>query len=127
LPKNLEIHTLVDSIDVSATVAVGLGDANWDGMVDDTDLDICIDAFGTQPYMSGWNPDCDFNNDDLIDGRDVSFIAENYGETIEVSTTPFTIALVSGTYTLRAKYTDQIINKIVNVVEGTLTRVDILF
>jgi hypothetical protein len=57
------------------------GDVNGDCVVDDTDLDICIDTFGTQPGMAKWNPDCDWDNNGSVDGTDIAFITAREGNT----------------------------------------------
>lgn len=126
---DLEVHVFdgIKEVKAIATVAIGLGDANWNGVIDQTDISICGDAYGSWVGDPDWNPECDFNFDDLIDMRDITWIALNYGDEIEISKAPFVTALTTGTYTLRAKYGDQIQNKVVSVVEGILTRVDFKF
>jgi len=127
LTENLEVHALTDSIDVSATVVTELGDINWDGVIDYDDFIIFAGAYGSDEGDPNWDPNCDLDGDGHVGPDDFYRFAGNYGKTIEIFTTPFTIALAGGTYTLKAKYGTQIQTKSVNVVEGTLTRLDFRF
>jgi len=59
---------------------VAPGDANWDGMVDNDDLDILKTYFGTTLLESGmtWWAQGDFNSDLRVDFADYSILARNF-------------------------------------------------
>lgn len=59
-----------------------MGDVNWDGVIDDVDLDLMRAAYGSVPGDPNWNPDYDLNGDGVIDIFDVSIAASNYGKTL---------------------------------------------
>ena len=58
-----------------------LGDINTDFTVNNEDLDLLNQAFGSTPSSGNWNPDADLNKDDLIDGLDLFLLGKNYGKT----------------------------------------------
>ena len=73
-----------------ARAAELVGDLNGDGKVDGEDLAIAAKAFGSygpnyvhqgSPAHSRWNPIADAWTDNLINGRDLLTIAENFGKT----------------------------------------------
>jgi hypothetical protein len=103
-----------------AKVSIGLGDVNWDGVVNDDDKNICNTAFGTVPGDPNWNVDCDMNLDNTIDILDITIIITNYGNRI-IKTIPSSVNLDPGTYTLRAKYNNQIQHQTVDIVAGQTT------
>ena len=47
------------------------GDINNDGVVDEKDLNVLNDAYGTYKGEPKWNPNADINSDGSVDGRDV--------------------------------------------------------
>jgi hypothetical protein len=63
-------------------VLLPLGDVNWNGIVDIYDLAMVGKAYGSKPGDLNWNPDCDFNDDGVIDILDVSIVEENWGLSI---------------------------------------------
>jgi hypothetical protein len=56
------------------------GDVNYDGDVDNDDLNICVAAYGSSPGDLNWNPDCDFNYDKTIDILDAVLLVRNLGK-----------------------------------------------
>ena len=58
-----------------------LGDANGDEKVDVHDLFDLGRAYGSDPLMPNWNPECDFNADNRVDASDLSDLSENHGKT----------------------------------------------
>jgi len=63
--------------DEARLVFWSMGDANKDGIIDNTDLAMVQAAYGTS------NPNCDFNGDGKVDLKDLVIIAKNNGMTIE--------------------------------------------
>jgi parallel beta-helix repeat protein len=58
-----------------------MGDVNHDGIVNSIDLALLVQAFGSTPASSNWNPDVDLDNDSLIDAKDLQLLGKNYGRT----------------------------------------------
>jgi len=52
-----------------------MGDANRDGYIDDIDVNLVMDAYGSGSGDPNWNPDCDFNQDGYVSTADVSILA----------------------------------------------------
>jgi hypothetical protein len=76
-------------VDGNVTVRL-LGDVNGDGIVNLADYYAVTVAFGSfgPNYLSpgslpspNWNPDCDFNQDNKVDLKDLYIVAMNFGET----------------------------------------------
>jgi len=64
-------------------VTVTIGDVNGDSKVNVTDLFYMGIAYGSTagpPSSYNWNPNCDFNSDDIIDNSDLTYLNENYGK-----------------------------------------------
>jgi hypothetical protein len=57
------------------------GDINLDGVVNAKDLSLILKAMGTRPGSSRWNPNCDLNKDNRINGLDLLIALKNYGKT----------------------------------------------
>ena len=71
-----------DKTIVHGTVEIRiLGDANGDQKVDVHDLFDLGRAYGSNPLMPNWNPECDFNADNRVDASDLSDLSENHGKT----------------------------------------------
>ena len=58
-----------------------LGDLNGDGTVNNNDVGLLSQAFGSTPASPNWNPAADLNKDAVIDVRDLEMLCNNYGET----------------------------------------------
>lgn len=56
-----------------------MGDANRDGYIDDIDVYIVMDAFGSVSGDPNWNPDCDFDQDGYVGTADFSIVVGGYG------------------------------------------------
>jgi len=73
---------LADNLFTDGTVEVDIPDLNEDGIVDILDVYIVIVAFGTLPGMPKWDPRADLAEPwELIDGRDMIVIFDNFGQT----------------------------------------------
>jgi len=57
------------------------GDENGDGTVDDSDLAALVNAYGSRPATPSWNPDSDFNTDNIVNVLDLAILSRNYGKT----------------------------------------------
>jgi len=55
------------------------GDINSDGVVDDIDLTLLNEAYGSTPESPGWNHEADINKDDVVNVFDLFLVSENYG------------------------------------------------
>ena len=129
----LDVYAFASGTPVNAKVAIGLGDVNWDGVVNDADLwyynsSNPNNCYNTKPGDPKWNIDCDMNLDNVINIFDVVAVAGQYGKSISINTTHFTVNLLPGTYQLRSKYNNQIKNNLSVVINaGQTTRVDFNF
>jgi hypothetical protein len=56
-----------------------IGDINYDGKVDITDVAKVSKAFGSMPNYGPWNPVCDVNNDGKVDITDVALVSKGFG------------------------------------------------
>lgn len=56
-----------------------LGDVDFNGKVDMSDVGIVLRAYGTKKGDPKWNPDYDLNKDDKVDMSDVGIVLRNYG------------------------------------------------
>ena len=56
------------------------GDVNLDGVVNAKDLLLILKAMGTRPGSPRWNPNCDLNHDNTINGLDLLTALRNYGK-----------------------------------------------
>jgi hypothetical protein len=54
------------------------GDVNYDGIVNEQDLIALAQVFSTTPESPDWNPNADFNQDGIIDARDLGMLGKNY-------------------------------------------------
>jgi len=57
------------------------GDVNLDGVVNAKDLLLILKAMETRPGSPRWNPNCDLNHDNRINGLDLLIALKNYGKT----------------------------------------------
>lgn len=129
----LSVYAFANNAPIKANVAIGLGDVNWDGIVNDTDVwyyntNNPNRCFGTSLGNPNWNIDCDMNLDNKIDMADIGIVNSQYDKTIPIKTTQFSMPLSAGAYALRAKYSDQIKNNnSVVITKGEKTIVDFNF
>jgi subtilisin family serine protease len=78
-----EYNTTDNTVFYSGTVLVKiLGDVNSDGQVTYTDLTAVSNIYGSTPTSPNWNPECDFNRDNIIDVSDITKLGKNYGRII---------------------------------------------
>ncbi|UCE16452.1 MAG: hypothetical protein JSV12_02225 [Candidatus Bathyarchaeota archaeon] len=56
------------------------GDADGSGRVVADDFFLLVDAFGSRPEDSNWNPNCDFDNSDRVSSNDFFILVDNFGE-----------------------------------------------
>lgn len=59
------------------------GDINRDGVINNKDLILFNQAYGSTPADLKWNSNADMNNDKIIDVRDLKILSRNYGKTIK--------------------------------------------
>lgn len=59
-----------------------LGDVNFDGRVDISDLAIIVKAFGFSVGSVVWNPNADVNGDGRVDVVDLAVAAKNFGRSV---------------------------------------------
>jgi hypothetical protein len=57
------------------------GDVNGDCKVDNADLSYYDTCLGTKVGDPLWNPDCNWNSDQVIDGFDLFAVTTNFGKT----------------------------------------------
>lgn len=60
-----------------------MGDVNRDGIINDKDIALIREAYGSYPGHERWNADADLNGDGIIDLFDLVTATKNYGLTIE--------------------------------------------
>jgi M6 family metalloprotease-like protein len=65
------------SIPTKVQVVEFLCDVNGDGKVDQTDIKLFYQSYGTKKGDEKFDPDCDFNTDDKIDLLDLLILAKN--------------------------------------------------
>ncbi|UCE16904.1 MAG: hypothetical protein JSV12_04715, partial [Candidatus Bathyarchaeota archaeon] len=56
------------------------GDVDNSGRVVADDFFLLVDAFGSRPGDSNWDPNCDFDGSGRIVADDYFILAENFGE-----------------------------------------------
>ena len=88
-----------------------MGDVNWDGVIDSTDLELLKAAFGSTPGAPNWNPDCDLNEDGKVDITDIVIAARNFGAKAPQYATPARVEVEAGKVVLIASYAGQTIKK----------------
>jgi len=76
-------YNATDNTFINGMVYVKIpGDENGDGTVDDSDLAALVNAYGSIPDTPNWNPDGDFNTDNIISVLDLVALSRNYGRTV---------------------------------------------
>jgi hypothetical protein len=58
------------------------GDANGDGSVNSIDLSLLNQSYGATPTSPNWNPQCDFDKNNIINVIDLQMLGKNYGKSI---------------------------------------------
>ncbi|UCE15751.1 MAG: hypothetical protein JSV12_07770 [Candidatus Bathyarchaeota archaeon] len=69
-------NTLIDGW-IVVTIA---GDADGSGWVVADDFFLLVDAFGSRPGDSNWNPNCDFDDSGRVVADDFFILVDNFGE-----------------------------------------------
>jgi len=93
------IATVVDS------AFHAMGDVNWDGVIDEADLDLMQVAYGSRPGYPNWNPDADLNGDERVDFYDLAKLGTNYGKRANAEfVTPFATEVAVGKCVVQARY-----------------------
>jgi len=100
-----------------------MGDVNWDGYIDGTDVGLIQEAFGSKPGDSKWNPDCDLNGDGRIDMRDIGIALRNLGKEAPSLTSPFTQEFKAGKCVLIGEFLGTVHSAETEVVQDTEKRV----
>jgi hypothetical protein len=59
-----------------------MGDTNGDGSVDMRDIGLAATAFGSYPSHPRWNPDCDVDENDKINLKDIALICPHFGDSL---------------------------------------------
>ena len=75
----LSIGILVSAFSIQPVKAQPDPDLNGDGVVDIKDIAIAASAFFSYPGHSRWNADADMDLNEIIDIRDICFVAINFG------------------------------------------------
>jgi hypothetical protein len=86
-----------------------MGDVDWDGVIDQVDIDMLTAAYGSQAGDSNWNPDCDLNGDGKVDLKDMGIASKNIGKTVPERTAPFSATVGLGRCVLIATYQDYVL------------------
>ncbi|HVP17069.1 MAG TPA: hypothetical protein VMT42_06855, partial [candidate division Zixibacteria bacterium] len=60
------------------------GDLTCDFSVDVYDAIRFAGSYGSRPGSSNWNPNADFNNDNIVDIYDALILAGNFGKSVQV-------------------------------------------
>lgn len=61
-----------------------MGDVNLDGFIDDKDMKLLEESYGSYPGDPNWIGACDLNDDGKIDIEDVGVGAKNYGLNLNI-------------------------------------------
>jgi subtilisin family serine protease len=76
-----EYNTTDNTLSYKGIVHIKIpGDVNSDDGVDVQDLTDIDKAFGSVPTSTSWNPECDFNRDNIINVSDLATLGKNYGK-----------------------------------------------
>ena len=101
-----------------------MGDVNWDGVIDQADLDRLSAAFGSVPGSPNWDADCDLNGDGRVDGLDLTIAAFHYGAKAPEYTTPYTVQVAAGKVILNGVQNSlQLSYTFTRIADGSKTRV----
>lgn len=77
-----DIDTTIPGMIVSEMPQLMLADINHDGVVNDEDRDLFMQAYGSKIGDPNYNADADLNKDGIIDRRDLSLFGAEYGFTV---------------------------------------------
>jgi len=83
------------------------GDVNWDGKIDQKDLDAIKAHLGTMEGAPNYDPIYDLNNDGKIDMIDLANVLANFGLTAPEYETPARAEVVSGKVVVIGYYKGQ--------------------
>jgi subtilisin family serine protease len=76
-------YNTTNNLFIDGTVYVKIpGDENGDGIVNGTDLEDLSVIYGSVLGAPNWNPDADFNADNIISVQDLLILGKNYGKTV---------------------------------------------
>jgi len=106
----LNLRGFLYALPVKATVTVvdsgfhAMGDLNWDGSIDGSDLEIMYAAYGSKPGDPHWNPDADLNGDGRVDMRDIGIVLRNVGLLAPTYVTPAKAEVLSGKVVVTGVY-----------------------
>jgi len=103
------------------------GDVNWDGVIDEEDLNLLREAYGSRPGDPNWNPDADLDGDGYVDVRDIVTCAQNQGLVAPEYVTPFTIEVPEGRVVLISTYRGQQIREELTVTEANTKTVVFIY
>jgi hypothetical protein len=56
------------------------GDINLDGTLNQQDLKLLNQAFGSSSGSANWNQNADLNKDGVVDANDLYILSENFGK-----------------------------------------------
>lgn len=59
-----------------------MGDVNLDGYINDRDIQLIGYAYGAVPGDTNWIGACDLNGDGIVEMKELSIAAQNYGANI---------------------------------------------
>lgn len=70
------------SVDVAVEVRSIMGDTNSDLVVDEKDIEIFFTCYGSKSDEIGYQAECDFNDDNLIDFDDFCLLSRYFGKDV---------------------------------------------
>jgi hypothetical protein len=79
---SIVIYDVGTSTSILYLKAKGIADINGDGFVDDTDVNIVNNAYGSTIGDPNYNPEADINNDGIVDIDDVNYVTVVWGTTL---------------------------------------------
>lgn len=103
------------------------GDVNRDGVVDDADLDILTEAFGSSPGDPKWDAEYDLNDDGIVDMRDIATAVRNYGSKAPEHTTSCEVDVAPGKCALIAESSEQILDTSLTATKNETTTVFFIY
>ena len=107
----LDVKAFMYVVPVKAVVTVvdsafhSMGDVNWDGAIDDADLDLLRVAYESRPGDPNWNPDADLDGNGKVDWVDMNVLGINFGKLAPAEfVTPFATEVAVGKCVVQARY-----------------------